>query len=215
MTNNFDIIKEYMINEGIPKLMKDSGDLFFCVLLVRRGKDHKDLPAANYTFKSYYVDSIEYFERYREEMIKSCDTFQLRAYVSVNIKSKERYAKHMLQKLSTYVLTDEYKKPWKLIDHTFNKTEPKNQKTWIIDIDDEYLKLENYNDNVQDIIRKCKSKYKDPIITTIQTKSGYHLLTRPFNLYDFETEHKKLYWAGIMTPEVKKDHLTLLYENLN
>ena len=41
MTNNFDLIKNYMINEGIPMKEKDMGDLFFCVMLVRRGKDHR------------------------------------------------------------------------------------------------------------------------------------------------------------------------------
>ena len=48
MTNNFDLIKNYMINEGIPMKEKDMGDLFFCVMLIRRGKDHPGLPSANY-----------------------------------------------------------------------------------------------------------------------------------------------------------------------
>ena len=47
MTNNFDLIKYYMIKEGVPLKDKDMGDLFFVVNLIRRGKDHPNLPAAN------------------------------------------------------------------------------------------------------------------------------------------------------------------------
>ncbi len=52
MTNNFDVIEEYLI------------------LLVRRGKDHPNLPAANYTFKEYYIDSIEKFKKLQPEIMK-------------------------------------------------------------------------------------------------------------------------------------------------
>ena len=86
MTNNFDLIKNYMINEGIPMKEKDMGELFFCVMLIRRGKDHPGLPSANYIFKTYYIDSIDKFDYFTSEIIKYCDICKLRAYVSVNVK---------------------------------------------------------------------------------------------------------------------------------
>ena len=51
MTDNFNIIKEYMRNLGIVGNSEAAlkTDLFFDVQLIRRGKDHPFLPAANYS----------------------------------------------------------------------------------------------------------------------------------------------------------------------
>jgi hypothetical protein len=45
----------------------------------------------------------------------------------------------------------------------------------------------------------------------IPTKSGSHIITHPFNTYEFEKKCKEL---GIEVPGIKKNHITLLYENL-
>ena len=56
----------------------------------------------------------------------------------------------------------------------------------------------------------------DPLYT-MPTRSGTHTITRPFNLKQF----KDGFWEAITAqynidvPDVKKNHLTLLYENLN
>ena len=56
MTNNFDAIRKYVAELGIPQEYDTRCDLYFDVQLIRRGKDHPGLPAANYTFKAYYID---------------------------------------------------------------------------------------------------------------------------------------------------------------
>ena len=65
MTNNYNVIYDYMKNLGIVQTKDDAlkTDLFFDVQLIRRGKDHPSLPSANYTFKTYYFDSLESFEK--------------------------------------------------------------------------------------------------------------------------------------------------------
>ena len=90
MTDNFEVFRNYMLKNDIPMYQKDMGDLFFQILLVRRGKDHPNLPAANYMFKVYYIDCIENYDKYKDEIITCCDMFNLRAYISVNVKSKEK-----------------------------------------------------------------------------------------------------------------------------
>ena len=67
MTDNFEVFRNYMLKNDIPMYQKDMGDLFFQILLVRRGKDHPNLPAANYMFKVYYMfllNSMFGFEQY-------------------------------------------------------------------------------------------------------------------------------------------------------
>ena len=216
MTNNFDLIKNYMINEGIPMKEKDMGDLFFCVMLIRRGKDHPGLPAANYMFKTYYIDSIDKFDYFSSEIIKCCDIFKLRAYVSVNVKSKEKYSKMCAFSFNQNILNNEYKKPWRVIDHVFGKITAKNADTWIIDVDDIDLDKEEDNlfiENLKHLINRCQSKYNPVIISGLPTRSGLHILTRPFNM----NEYKK-YWEQLNTDrefsDIKKNHITLLYENI-
>lgn len=216
MTNNFDLIKNYMINEGIPMKEKDMGDLFFCIMLIRRGKDHPGLPSANYIFKTYYIDSIDKFDYFTSEIIKCCDIFKLRAYVSVNVKSKEKYSKMCAFSFNQNILNNEYKKPWRVIDHVFGKITAKNADTWIIDVDDIDLNKEEDNlfiENLKHLINRCQSKYNPVIIGGLPTRSGLHILTRPFNM----NEYKK-YWEQLNTDrefsDIKKNHITLLYENI-
>lgn len=214
MTNNFALIEKYMINENIPISHEDAGDLFFCIMLVRRGKDHPTLPAANYTFKSYYIDSIEKLHKVQNEIIKCCEMFGLRAYVSVNVKSKETFSKYCNFKFSQNVLNNEYKKPWAVIDHVFGKCPAANDKTWIIDVDDIKDNPSIVTEVLSTVLR-CRSKHSNPIVGEIPTRSGIHILTRPFNLMEFCEFWKKEHDENIEIPDIKKDHITLLYENID
>lgn len=221
MTDNFNLIYDYMKQEGIPLREREMGDLFFVVMLVRRGKDHPNLPAANYTFKQYYFDSLEKFNKLKKEMYKCCDIFGLRAYVSVNVKSKEQLSKFCALKYAENITNNEYKKPWMIFDHMFGKIPAKNTKTWIIDIDEIDLTKENdviYLTTIMSIINSCNSKYETPIVRKIPTRSGIHILARPFNMIQY-----KNMWDSLSDdikhcreyPEIKKNHITLLYENLD
>ena len=184
-----------MINEGIPVFEKDMGDLFFVVMLVRRGKDHPDLPAANYTFKSYYFDSIEKYRKLKDEMFKCCEMFGLRAYVSVNVKSKEEFSKMCAFKFAQNILNNEYK---------------------LVDIDNINLSSRidrEYVEQIEDIINSCDSKYSPVVIYRIPTRSGFHLLTRPFNMQKYRQKWDELE-SEREFPDIKKNHITLLYENI-
>ena len=210
MTDNFELIKNYMLTEQIPLLSKNAGDLFFSIMLIRRGKDHPNLPSANYTFKSYYIDSIEKLEISKQEIITCCNVFNLRAYVSVNIKSKEAFSKYCSYSYALNVLNNEYKKPWRVLDHVFGKLKASNESRWIVDVDDcepnsIYLKA------IENIINECDSGFEKNCILEVKTKSGMHIITHPFNLQQFN-DLCNINNCGV--PDVKKDHITLLYENL-
>ena len=213
MTDNFKLIEKYMIEKGIPVSIKDAGDLFFNIQLVRRGKDHPNLPAANYTFKLYYIDSIEKMNFFKDEIIKCCEIFGLRAYVSVNVKSKELYSKYCGFKYAQNSLNNEFKKPWAVPHHVFGKCNPCGDKVWIVDVDD-VDKIPNIEVEVISTILRCKSNFPNPILLELPTKSGIHVLTRPFNVHDFETFWRNEHSPYIGVPDIKKDHITLLYENI-
>ena len=209
MTNNYEILYKYMKDLGIPNTKDEAlkSDLFFDIQLIRRGKDHPNMPAANYTFKAYYIDSLELFERYWEEIKQCCDMFGLRAYISVNVKSKQEARNKTCERIAHNIVINESRKPWKDFSSICGGLEGV-EKRWIVDCDS---KDDEYINTVVDIIRKCDSKYNNIIVETIPTLHGYHLLTHPFNMKMFDTLCNS--W-NIEKPDIKKNHITLLYENL-
>lgn len=209
MTNNIDIMREYMKDLCIPTEQRYRNDLYFDVQLIRRGKDNPDMAAANYTFKTYYIDSLELFDRYISEIKECCDIFRLRAYVSVNAKSKLELSKKTLVKYAEMVALGEFKKPWRFCDHVNGSLSGK-EKRWVVDCD-ECNNFDEYIYNVKSIIQKCTCKYDNPIIIVIPTKTGKHIITHPFNTYEFDKHFEKL---NIDKPGIHKNHITLLYENL-
>jgi hypothetical protein len=198
---------------GIVKTKDEAlkSDLFFDVQLIRRGKDHPGLPAANYTFKAYYFDSLELFEKSYNEIKKCCDMFGLRAYVSVNAKSKTEASRKTCERYAHNIVMGEYCKPWKDFSSVCGGLEGV-EKRWIIDVDaDDCENFDSYINKIKEAIHQCESAYEDPIIITIPTKSGRHIITHPFNMKRFKDICDAL---SITPPEIKQNHITLLYENL-
>ena len=211
MTDNYNFFRKYMLSLGIPEKKEYIGDKVFSITLVRRGKDHPDLPSANYSFKHYYIDSIEVFDRYIEEIKTCCDIFKLRAYISVNTKSKKRIQLKCLHVLAENLSDGESKKPWRTFDRAFDITKSENQR-WIVDVDD--CKDEKFAEFVESLIEKCQSSYDKKVVSRIPTKSGFHLITYPFNLQEFNNYWKEGEFNNIPVPEIKKNHITLLYESI-
>lgn len=209
MTDNIRIMRQYMLDLGIPDKQMYRKDLYFDVSLVRRGKDHPNLPAANYTFKQYYIDSIELFDRYVDEIKTCCKLFGLRAYISVNAKSKIELSKKTLVKYAEMVATEEFKKPWRLCDSVNGGLDGK-EKRWILDVDEMNMNDERFKKYCE-IIESCESGYNPRIVVTLPTKSGIHIITHPFNSEKYE---KTCTENGLDVPEIKKNHITLLYEDL-
>ena len=212
MTDNIEIMRQYMIDLHIPDTQLHRNDLYFDVQLIRRGKDNPDLPAANYTFKTYYIDSIEKLQKVKTEIITCCDMFGLRAYVSVNLKSKEAFTKNCALAFSQNIVNNDYKKPWSIVNNVFGKLGSKSQDRWVVDVDEVDTVLDKQVSLITQQIRKCESKYSDPIITAVKTRSGLHIITHPFNLQKFNQYCQE---ERIIAPDVHKNHITLLYEDID
>lgn len=87
---------------------------------------------------------------------------------------------------------------------------------WVIDIDGEVTDAEL--NALRAHINNMESGHKDNIVYTMPTKSGVHLICHPFNLIqfyqNFNDENPYIaQWSGGI-PDIKKNHLTLLFENL-
>lgn len=214
MTNNFDLYKEYITNDFNNSLL-DDGDMYFVVELMRRGKDNPDMPAANYHFKNYYIRKPEDLDRYKSEIIMLCDMLRLRAYVSVNYKSFRQVTLDTLAELARRVSNNDYKKNYNVYESCSGQYCHSQNKRWVIDIDDETSINSDKVKKIEDIINLCQPTNKNKIITKIPTKSGVHIITTPFDRIQFALNCTDNLENGINdVPDIKKNHLTLLYENL-
>lgn len=211
MTDNFDFFREYIKEAGIPASKNHTNDKFFTIDLIRRGKDCPDLPAANYTFKIYYIDSLDAYDLAKPEIKVLTSVFPLRAYISVNCKSKMKSQIRVLNKIVQCIGMGETKKPWKQFSSACQEIENKNDKRWIVDVD---TQVPEEVDQIECIIKNCSSKYHpdEVVLCRVQTKNGCHIITRPFNTFEFNNYLVTNHIEDI--PEIKKNHLTLLYEDL-
>lgn len=216
MTNNFELYKEYITHEFKQSVLEE-GDTYFVIELLRRGKDHSDKPAANYNFKNYYIRKPEDLDKYAEEIIGICNLLGLRAYASVNYKSFKQVTLNTIAELAHRVSYNDYNKSYAVFESCSGSyCNPKN-KRWVIDIDN----CDENNSEVQYVkntINNSCLPVGDKVLYQFPTKTGIHLVTKPFNRTEFDNIMNKAVEVGnfidIDIPEIKKNHLTLLYENI-
>lgn len=216
MTDNFSRYKEFIrLCGGLPDTNeKGNLDRYYVVELIRRGKDNPDMPAANYHFRNYYIYSWHDLDKYEQEIKSVCDLLHLRAYASVNFKMMSQVALDTLAESARRIAAKDYKRFYNIFESCSGKFVSRGDELWVVDIDD--VTEEEALEAVRRYIRTMESGYDDPVVFTMPTRSGTHIITRPFNLRRFMGGFQEKITAqyGIGTPDVKKNHVTLLYENL-
>lgn len=214
MTDNFDKIKNWLAEQNKPNFHWGR-EKFYVVRLVRRGKDNKNIATgANRVFKYYFINYLSQLEELESEIKLMCDTFNLRAYINVGARYKKKALKSMLQKVTDYVIADQYDKLEHIVDSAM--CSESDEKWFVVDCDD-CVMGGPYTDNIKTTIYRVGlfdaviTLGEQMVLMEVPTKTGCHLITRPFNVEEFTKEVNKL---GITMPDIKKNWITLLYENI-
>jgi len=150
MTDNFSLFKEYIIRQEIEntdrvfetfseygKLFDNDEDRYYVIELMRRGKDNPNLSAANVHFKYYYINKISDLDKYKDEIVKLCEMFNMRAYVSVNYKRYQQVMLDTAAEITRRIAVHNYKKPQAIFESCSGKYCDSGNKVWIIDVDKE------------------------------------------------------------------------------
>ena len=218
IVDNFDIIR------GLLKF--DDKDDFYFLQIIQRKKDGNIVPSANNgyrTIKTYYIRSVEDFDRRKEAIIQLCEQNHARAYINLNVRNAKEVALTAAKAYIDLVREDRCEQGHRVYDHACGVT-PKMRvkKKWIVDIDD---LTKQQVDIICEKICKCRSAYHwnavndtyDNIIAEIPTAHGVHIITHGFDVGRFR-EILEQTTSIILTKEqikeivtVKKDNPTLLY----
>lgn len=222
MVDNFDLIRDWMLDK---QLDWKNGDCYYVQLLRRQSDDPmtNGVPDPNYhgnmhsrSIKDYFIPSIEYFDRKRDEIKKMCDTFNVRAYIRLNKRNYQQMAfnaaKHIMEQACS---GQTFNSPFTLIASAAGTANAAGKdKTWICDLDAEYVP---YTKNIKDMICSCEPHasnvlpfaygvsyksfeqaplnkthedaltfYQNREFFTVPTKHGVHIVCKPFNTADFK-----------------------------
>lgn len=196
MTDNFELIKSLLFFE--------SEDIYYHLQILRRGKDHPELPAANRCIKAYFICGLESLDALEDEIKKLCEFFQARAYINLSPKSIKRTAALQMKYLAQRMYEGDYKKIWKAWNTCAREIKGEKPR-WVVDVDGptdgEISEFIEYQ--CEPIIKTFDGKIKSKIIEYIPTKSGYHIITTPFNLQQFKEKYPDI--------DVHKNNPTILY----
>jgi hypothetical protein len=176
MINNFEQIKEL--------LDWRSEDDFYFIQILQRKKDHKEgkINGSNNNsrlIKAYYLKSIEHLEFLTPEIIQLCEVFNARAGINLNRRSFKKMQLQHQKKCIDQQLNGTYNKVHKAYNTVVGAFNHDSDKKWIIDIDEPYDENE-----VRGMVEMLKNYQPlgPKMICKIPSKSGYHLITKSFNI---------------------------------
>ena len=210
MVDNFELIK--------PLLSFDKHGDFYFLQILQRKKDGCNVPNSSDNqrrlVKDYHITSTEKLDSLRDEIIASCNETGARAYIRLNKRNYRTvsmaFAEETLMKART---NQEFGNTFNEINSVIGRyPEPgKGNKTWIVDIDNTNVDSKLVKDIKDIIVNYCQPFDVEKIVAVIPTKSGVHLITRPFNQETFYRMFSQLKLSNENEVDIKKDNPTVLY----
>jgi hypothetical protein len=198
MVNNFEIIKSF--------LDFTNPDTYYFLQLIQRRKDNPELTKDMHIIDDIFIYNMEQYERMQPDIIATCNLHNARAYFRLNKRSLKKSAMQLLKKVTTMIIDENYKSVKNAYSSVSGEFSSDDDKKWIVDVDNIDLDS-NFGSTHQSMLMTLKQLQmgtgREPMLTLIKSKSGVHIITRPFNVNEF----KKLY----PYIDIHKDNPTILY----
>jgi hypothetical protein len=201
MINNIDIIKPLLNFE-------EKGD-FYMLYVFKRKKDQPEGERDNHqsvrTIKTYCIESVDHLERRYDEVKQLCEMFKARAYIHVQKQNHRDVSLDMLASLAERIKNGVQNQKG-LFDSVVGQIKTQ-EKRWIIDIDN--VSIDGFNHSPSQIEMReyinelQKEAGKEEGMTFIKTRSGFHIITQPFNVMKFKERYPEV--------DIQKKNPTLLY----
>ena len=201
MIDNIKIIKTLLNFEK-------EGD-FYMLYVFKRKKDQPEGERDNHqsvrTIKTYCVDSIEYLDKRYDEIKQLCEIFNARAYIHVQKQNHSDVSLDMMVSLAERIKNG-VKNQKGLFDSVVGQIKT-NEKRWVIDIDNvsiDGFSHDKYSNEMREFINELQVEAgKEQGMTFIKTRSGFHIITQPFNVMKFKERYPDV--------DIQKKNPTVLY----
>jgi hypothetical protein len=204
MIDNINIIK--------PLLNFEKQGDFYMLYVFKRKKDQPEGERDNHqsvrTIKTYCIESIDHLERRYDEIKQLCEMFKARAYIHVQKQNHFDVSLNMMVALAQRI-QDGNTNQKGLFDSVVGQIKTQ-EKRWIIDVDNvsmdgfshdpSQIEMRNFINELQ------KEAGKEQGMTFIKTRSGFHIITQPFNVMKFKERYPDV-------AVVKKNPTLLYYPN--
>ena len=193
MIDNINIIKP-LLN------FTEKGD-FYMLYIFKRKKDQPEGEQNNHqsvrTIKSYCIENLEYLENRYDEIKQLCEMFKARSYIHIQKQNHMDVAMNMITEIVNRIQSGQINQK-----HVFDSVVGQlktNEKRWIIDIDTKDTKELV---GIIELIHSVRPE-GDKLEAVIPTKSGYHLITKRFDVQMFKKTFPNI--------DIQKKNPTLLY----
>lgn len=207
--NNMELI-EPLLN------FENKGD-FYMLYIFKRKKDQSENEKQNHqsvrTIKTYCIESIDYLQKKWEEIVTLSELFKARVYIHIQKQNHNDVGLQMNRELAERLINGVTNHK-DLFESVVGQLRT-HEKRWIIDID---TKNEKYTARVITLMADCQpilynedGTIDHKVIEMIPTKSGYHLIAKPFNVAEFQKKFYELFDKLTPMPEIQKKNPTLLY----
>lgn len=196
MVDNFKLIESL--------LQFDSPDDFYMIQILKRRKDNPDMKRDMELIDTIFIYSKDDLNGEKGQKIRFlCVQHNARAYIRLNRRSMKKVAMMTLKKVTDLIVDGNFKAVKRAYISAAGEHHSEPNKTWIVDID------EDLKENIQQIEyvidHLCKPfTNESKIIAKIPTVNGFHFITYPFNIADFNI------WCSV-NPDIHKDNPTILY----
>ena len=189
--------------EHIKSLLnfENEGD-FYMLYVFKRKKDQPEGEKDNHqsvrTIKTYTVSSVEYLEKRYDEIKQLCEMFKARAYIHIQKQNHNDVAMNMIKTIVDRVQSGQINQ-----QHVFDSVVGQlktHEKRWIVDIDTkDAVELSSISLWINTQCRPEGNK----IESIIPTKSGFHLITKRFDVMEFKKHYPEI--------DIQKKNPTILY----
>lgn len=200
--------------EKLKPLIDFNKDEFIVVRILQRKKDNPNLEYSVKQLKTYSFYSWGELESQINRIKEICDLNNARAYIRLNKQNSVDVSLRCIAEISDNLRTGNSSRNKGIWDSVSGKDGSKDW--WVIDFDKEHLE---YNKNlILDFCNDLKLHYTERKIFSIEyciavnpTKSGVHLICKPFDTRILDKYNKELSSKGIQTIQIQKDSNTILY----
>lgn len=168
---------------------------FYYISIMQRNKDGVKVVSSHDSarrIRTFYIFSIEEFDKITPFIMEICDKMNARAYIEMNRKNIFQCQLECIKRLVECVEHQTTKS--RAIMDSVVASAPSNDKLWIIDVDD--------NNPIDDILKEIENR-KGHYYTINPTVNGVHIITSRFDPREWPFKNA----------EIKRNAFTLLYYN--